>query len=120
MILNIANVEELVFYNEDVWRRLPELARYRDQWRISLLSPALRLTGKRAMSEFLSAARGAHERSLSEIFGTSVTIDTIDSRVVRNLEFHAKDEFPEADSTENNSGFALYREGDRVFATLWR
>lgn len=118
MILNIVNVEELVFYDDKIWKNMPELTHLRDQWRISKLSPTLRLTGRRAMAEFLTAARGKYEAVLSNRFGTEVTIDKIDSRVVKNMEFNSSEECINPDG--EYSGFAVHREGDRVFMTLWR
>jgi len=120
MILNITNVESLVFYDDEVWNHVPDLRHFRDQWRISKLSPSLRLTGRRALSGFLDAARGCHEQALAKRFGTNVTIDTIDSRVVVNLEFLSEDEFPRIDYEGEYSGFTTHRDADRVYLTLWR
>ena len=110
---------DVVFYDDEVWKYVPELAHLRDQWRLSMLSPALRITGRRALSEFLSAAKDRHEGALSRRFGRGVTIDSIDSRVVRNLEFKASGETEELEIEGGHSGFALHREEDRVFMTLW-
>lgn len=120
MLLNIVNIEDEVFYDDEVWRHMPDLVRFRDQWRISKLSPSLRPTGRRALSEFLAAAKGKYEDVLSARFGTPVTIDNLDSRSVRNMEFDSLEEFPEIDAEIQYSGFGVYREENKVYLTLWR
>lgn len=72
------------------------------------------------MSEFLDAAKGKYEPAISKRFGVPVTIDTIDSRTVVNVEFSSTEEFPDINTEGEYAGFALYREGERVFLTLWR
>lgn len=98
---------------------MPELAHIRDQWRLSKMSPDLRPTGARALSDFLRSARGRYEGEISERLGCEVTIDNIDTRTVRNLEITREQELPEIHDGPY-SGFATYREGERVFITLWR
>lgn len=117
LVLNILNVERLIFQDDEIWKSMPELSGMRDQWRISKLSPSLRPTGRRAMHDFLKAAKNKYEGVISEKLGCEVTIDRIDNRAVTNLELNSLDDM----QVEGfYSGFATYREGDRVFVTLWR
>ena len=120
MRLNIQNVEELVFHDKEAWKFMPELVHLRDQWRVSKMAPALRSMGRKAVLDFLRQAKGRHERALSERFGEEVTIDKIESHLVKNLEFSAEEEFPDVDPEMNYTGFSSFRRGDKVFLTFWR
>lgn len=120
MVINIINVEELVFYDKEVWKGMPELVHLRDQWRVSKMSPALRGMGKKAISDFLKIAKGKHEATLSKRFGMEVTIDRIETRVVKNMEISASEEFPDIDPEIDPNGLSVHREGERVFLTFWR
>ena len=120
MRINIHNVEELVFYDKEVWRGMPELIHLRDQWRVSRMAPALRAMGRKAIIDFLKSAKGRHEKVLSDRFGKSVTIDRLESSLVKNIEFSALEELPELGLDEAYNGFATFRDGDKVFVTFWR
>lgn len=120
MLINLANVEELIFYEKDVWRKMPELVHLRDQWRVSKMSPMLRAMGKKAIIDFLSSAKGKYEKTLSDAFGAEVTIDTIETRLVKSIEFSSEDEFPEIAPENEFTGISTFRDGERVFLTFWR
>jgi hypothetical protein len=120
MLINIINVEEKVFYDKEVWRDMPDLVHLRDQWRVSKMSPMLRGMGKKALSDFLSMAKDKHERALSKRFGSEVTIDRIETRIVNNLEFDAREDFPDIDFKLGYTGFCTHREGEKIFLTFWR
>lgn len=120
MRINIQNVEELVFHDKEAWRLMPELVHLRDQWRVSRMAPALRSMGRKAVLDFLKQAKGRHERALSERFGTEVTIDRIESHLVKNLEFSVDEEFPDVDPEMNYAGFSCFRRDGKVFLTFWR
>jgi hypothetical protein len=120
MEINIQNVEELVFRDDKVWDSLPGLCRHRDQWRISMMSPSLRATGRMALMDFLQNAEEAHELALSEYFGRDITIDRLDRRLVRNVEFPISDETPALPPTGSYAGFGVHRDGEKIRITFWR
>lgn len=119
MKINILNVENLIFYDKEVWKLMPDLIHLRDQWRVSKMSPMLRAMGKKALNDFLLQAK-KYEKTLSERFGKNVTIDRIENRVVKNIEFSVNEEFPDIDPEIDFSGISTHREGDKVFLTFWR
>jgi len=113
------NVEELVFMDSKAWSAMPSLKHHRDQWSLSLMSPSLRPTGKKALLDFLRRAGPDEASALSEHFGTEVTIDKLDYRCTQEVEFRAGDH-PDFGSFYPCSGIAATREGDVVRVTLWR
>lgn len=119
MRINIQNVEDLIFHDKDVWRSIPDLIHLRDQWRVSKMAPMLRAMGRKALIDFLNTAKGRHEKALSEIFGTHVTIDSLDGRLVKNVEFNVGDDMPEIPG-DTYSGCSSFRRGEKVFVTFWR
>lgn len=113
------NIERLIFEDDKVWRAIPDLRRFRDQWALSRISPHLRPTGRAAMMDFLSAAAEGHERALSEHFGRAVTIDRLDNGCVSNIEFDIHDP-PELEGMSAYTGFGTFRKGGRIHITFWR
>lgn len=120
MKINIINVEELVFYNNKFWKKMPDLIHLRDQWKLSKISPTLREMGRKALNNFLYEIQKKSEDDLLEIFGVEVTIDRIENRIVKNVEFSIDEEFPNIQPEINYTGFNSYREGNKVFITFWR
>lgn len=110
---------EVLFEDQRAWELMPDMRRYRDQWALSRMSPALKPTGTRAVLDFLEAAGPEHERALSGYFGERVTIDKLDYRSVRSVEFHADDPSP-LEGLEHFTGFCTHRKGDTVRLTTWR
>lgn len=120
MRINIQNVEDLIFHDKEIWKSIPDLVHLRDQWRISKMAPALRAMGRKAMLDFLSSAKSRHEDALSERFGQRVTIDRLDTSLVRSVEFSCSEDFPEIVPDESYTGFSTHRKGDTVSLTFWR
>lgn len=119
MKINIKNVEELIFNDKNVWKRMPELVHLRDQWRMSRMAPMLRALGKRSLLDFLKSAKGHHEEALSEHFGVPVTIDKIESHIVLNKSFVLGDN-PCLEDLEVYTGFSSYRDEEELHITFWR
>jgi hypothetical protein len=120
MNINIQNVEDVIFYDPEVWRKLPDLAHLRDQWRMSKISPVLRAMGKKALLDFLKISKNTHEKALSLHFGQSVTIDRIDRNLVKNLEISISEEDFMMESDESYTGLSAYRKEDKLYITFWR
>jgi len=120
MRINIQNVEELIFYNKEIWQKIPDLIHLRDQWRISRISPVLRAMGKKSLLDFLNQAKPIHEEILSDHFDKLVTIDRIESNIIKNTEFFVEDDDVNLDSHEIYNGFSIYRKKNKVYVTLWR
>jgi hypothetical protein len=120
MRINIQNVEEMVFMNKDVWRKMPEMTYLRDQWRMSRSTPMLRSLGRKSALDFLSKAKNHHEHLLSEHFGEEVTIDRIDRHLVKNMEFEAECELVDFDLEEHYTAFSAHRDENKVYVTFWR
>lgn len=117
--MGVTNIEEILFHDAPAWRLMPDMARFRDQWAFSRMSPALRPTGRAAVLDFLNAATSEHEAILTKHFGRPVTIDRADRRSVANIEFDAANP-PDLEEMSVYSGFGSFRKGDRVYVTFWR
>lgn len=120
MVINLKNVEEIIFYDKEIWKKMPEMVHLRDQWRISKMAPTLRAMGQRAILDFLRNVKPHHQDLLSEYFKQNVTIDKIENHLIVNKEFLASDDHVDFNIYENFSGFSTYREKDKVKITFWR
>jgi len=119
MLIGIENAERLIFESYDLWKLIPDLAHHRDQWALSKISPHLRPTGIRAIIGLLQDLNDSHIKSISDHFGTEVTIDKFSPGSVRNVEFKIEDS-PDLSNFSFYTGFSSTREGDDIKITFWR
>lgn len=119
MKIDFSNAERLVFEDSKLWRLIPDLMDIRNQWALSMKSPHLRPTAKRAILDFLASARPEHENALSIYFGQYVTINNVDTNMVSNLTLDFK---PESNipSEISYDYFCITRNEKSIGITLWR
>jgi hypothetical protein len=122
--INIQNVEEMIFYNDKLWKKIPDLRYLREQWKLSKITPILRPLGKKSLLDFLNNIKKEHEKIISEYFGTDVTIDKLDYFLVKNLEFEKEDAELELNFLESNNllypYFSTYLKNNKIYVTFWR
>ena len=86
MEINLRNIEEIIFRNPDVWRHMPSMSHYRDEWMVAQRVPGMRGLGKRAVLGFLSKAGAEQIEAMEYHFGEPIVINKIDPSVHGNLE----------------------------------
>jgi hypothetical protein len=122
--INIQNVEQIIFQNDEIWRDLPDLRYLREQWRLSRISPVLKAMGKKSILDFLNKAKKEHEIIVSKHLGTTITIDKLDYHVVQNIELPIENAELELNLIEAEnplySYFGTYRTKDKIYITFWR
>ena len=121
--INIQNVEELIFNNKEIWKKMPELVHLRDQWRMSKMTPILRAMGRKSLLDFLKSAKNIHEDILSDHFGTEVTIDKVERHLVKNIEFSIEnldEKEMDFELSEIYTSYSVFRDENKVYVTFWR
>ena len=120
--INIQNVEELIFQNNQIWKDLPDMVYLRDHWGMSNIRPILKAVGKEVILDFLSKISKDHEKIISKHLGTSVKVTKIDRHLIKNMEFHISEaeEIINLLRDEMYPYFTTYRREDTVYVTFWR
>jgi hypothetical protein len=97
--INLRNIEELLFKNNQVKSILPELRHLFDQWLLSYRFPALDTMRKQALFDLLNSLEGTHIEKLAKLFNDIIFVDKLDNHLVKNLNFSI-DEFSDEKLTE--------------------
>jgi len=121
LVLNLDNVEELVFRNKEVRKLLPEFRPMFDQWKLSQMLPSLKNMGRRSVLDFLNSVESSHEKILASFFGDEVTVDRMNYNIVSNQVFSL--DFAEEnlnDGDERFPNFSLDRDRERIYIVWWR
>ena len=119
--INLFNVEELIFLDKKVQKQIPEFFHLFEQYRLSKMTPALRLLGKRSVMEFLQGLKDEHLEILEGYFGNRVTLSKTDHHIVKNLVFSLDStELGSMKGTEGYPNFCCHRDGNQVYLSFWR
>ena len=123
LVINIQNVEEVVFLDKKLQEKLPEFRHLFDQWRLSKMSPALRHLGKRSLIDFLNKIKKDHINILEKHLQTTINVDKLYTNIVRNDFFDifsSEEELNNADWTDAYPNFSTYVSGDKLYVSFWR
>jgi hypothetical protein len=119
--INIKNIEELIFKNNQAKGLLPELRHIFDQWFLSYRIPALNTMRKQAKIDLLNSLNGEQIEKLARLFDDLVFVDKLDYHVVKNLSFPIDSPIErELTNYESYSNIAISRNEDQLYITMWR
>ena len=121
--LNLTNVEELVFYDREVQKLLPDsFFSIFEQWRIAKRLPMLSGIGKQAVLDFLNILTDQEIETLELYFGQKIIVEKLNYSVSINLKV------PLAKENEicrhlcdiNFNYFSTWRDEEHLYISFWR
>lgn len=120
--INIHNVEQIIFENDQIWKKLPRLINYKNQWKLGKLHPELRPLSKRSLLDFLNNLNKEEEKVISKSLNTSIVITKLDYNIVKNYEFEIENLEDSLNilSNEFYSFFIVSRKNNKIDMTFWR
>lgn len=120
MILNLQNIEDLIFFDKKVWKIIPEFRPIFEQWALSKRVPGLQNLGKRSLIDFLNSLEKSHLDKLEEYFDDIIVLDKIDYHTVQNYNGKIDDVHLELCRFDGFVDFSAYRKGDKISFTFWK
>lgn len=125
IVINIKNVEEKVFENNEIWKNLYDIKHLKDQWNLSKATPVLRYLGKKSILDFLNGVKQKHIDVLSNFFQEEVTVEKFDYHSIKNFTFSNDQKIDEELNlmeykNELYSYFSTYKDKDNFYVTFWR
>ena len=118
MNINLSNVEEIVFYDKSLQRKLPAFKHLFDQWTLAMQAPTLRSLGKRSILDFLNNLENEHIAIIEKHLGSKITIEQLDYHIVQHYDFSL--ESADLDGLQTYSDFAIFRNEDQLYISFWR
>lgn len=121
MIINLQNIETILFKNPEVKLILSDLRHIFDQWLLSYRSPALTRMRKQALIDLLNNLDGTHIEKLAKLFKSVVFIEKMQNRLVKNLDLSIMDTVENVLANYNGyNNFAISRNADKLSITFVR
>lgn len=119
MVINLQNIEAILFKNPEVKILLSDLRYIFDQWLLSYRSPALIRMRKQSLIDLLNTLDGTHIEKLAKLFKSVVFIEKIQHHLVKNLDLPIMDTVELADYN-GYKNIAVSRNADKLSITLVR
>lgn len=120
MILNLQNVEELVFFDKKIWKLLPEFRHYFEQWALSKRAPGLQNLAKRTLIDFLHSLEKAHLDKLEQYFQDTIVLNKVAHDMIKNYNGKVEEIYNDLCQFEGFIDFVAYRKGDQIGITFWK
>lgn len=120
MILNLQNIEDLIFFDKKVWNILPEFRPHFEQWALSKRVPGMQNLGKRSLIDFLNSLEKPHLDKLEEYFQDIIVLDKIDYRTVQNYNGNIEEIQSDLCKFEGFTDFSIFRKGNQISLTFWK
>jgi hypothetical protein len=119
LTINLGNVEEMIFTDKKIQNLLPDLTHEFQQWQLGQQVPSLRNLGKRAIIDALNKL-GQYSVILEEYFGTAITIETLDYKMIRDMSFDVGEAENELCKLDGFPNLAVSRIGNQLYVSIWR
>jgi len=118
MILNLQNLEELVFFDKKIWSLFPEFRYLFEQWGLSKRVPGMQNLGKRSLIDFLNSLEKEHLDKLEEYFQDIILLDKIDYHTIQNYNGDVENIQSDLCKFEGFFDFVAYRKGKQLNLTF--
>ena len=120
IIINLNNAEEILFFNKNIRESLPEFQQIFRQWDLAKTNLLLRNIAKKAVSNLLESLSEQDLIKISNILGDYVTLDNLDSHIVKNIILPLEIAEEELNKTNNFNNFSISRGQDKIYVSFWR
>jgi len=120
--LNFTNIEELLFYNENVKNSLPQhLLTHYYQWELGRKNQYLRSIAVRALFDFLNEITEIDVQLFGKLLSDEVEVEKFDYKTVKNFKIPIDNNVCETlCKIGGYNYFTTYRDKDFIYLSCWR
>ena len=121
MKLDANNVEELIFMDKGLCKKLPDFKISFDHWKLGSTTPGLRTLAKRAILEFLASLEDNHINIIENHLKMRINVDkNLDPRTVRDIKSTANSLNETLKRLNPKGNFSISRDGEQVYICFWK
>ena len=121
ILLNFTNVEDLIFFNNDVKSLIPQhLMNNYYQWKLGRKNQFLRMTATRAILDFLNSLTNEDIEHFEKILGDEIKVEKFDYKTVKNYKIPLSEVCDSICEIAGNSYYTSYRDSNYLYISTWR
>lgn len=119
--INLNNIEELIFFDKNIQKQLPEFSHLFHQYRLAKMTPVLKTLGQKSVVDLLNGLKPEHMEIIRNYFNEEVTLTNIDYHIVKNIESSCDElEINLQEIEWLNPQFCIDSNGNQVYLSVWR
>jgi hypothetical protein len=119
LTINIANVEELVFYDANIHKLFPEFSQMFKLWKSGVVF-GIKSLSKQILLDFLNSINNTHIEILKNYFKMDVRVDNIDYHLVKDFKVPISDADCAICGLKGYRNFTTYRDDNYLYICFWR
>jgi hypothetical protein len=119
MVINLNNIEELIFFDKKAQALFPEFRHLFDQWQLGQRIPGMKTLGQRSILELLQLFDQNDIIKLEDYFGDKIMLERLDHHIVANYSWSLEDQ-NELCQFVGYRDFCISRNKDNASITFWR
>ena len=115
------NVEDFVFFDQELQKKFPEFADLFQTWRLGKRITALRPSAQKSVLTFLERLTTQHLDILSDYLGVTVTVEKLDHHLVCDYAVNINQAAQLLNrEIKKYHKFFSYRDGEQLYICFWR
>ncbi len=118
--IDFSNVQQLIFSDTEIQKKLPEFNDLFQQWKLGLFAPSLRPMAQKAQLDLLNQLGDEHIRTLETHFGTTVTVEKLDYTLIKSYTVSLLDAQEQIECLGIEGEMFLHRDANHVYIGVWR
>lgn len=119
LILNISNVEKIIFYDNDIHKLFPEYNQMFRLWKFGITF-GIKSLSQQSLFDFLNSINSTQIEILTNHFKTDVKIDNIDYHIVKDFKIPIADVECAICELSGYRNFITYRDDNYLHICFWR
>ena len=119
--LNFLNVEELVFYDQELQKLFPAyMYSIFEQWKISQRVPYLKSLGKQAVLDFLNNINDEQIQLLETYFNEKIIVEKLNYSIAINLKVPLSEVCDSLCTLDGFNNLSTWQDDSNLYITAWR
>ena len=119
LVINITNVEKLIFYNTEIHKLFPEFNQMFKLWKSGKMF-GINSLSKQILLDFLNFINNTHIEILKNYFKTDIKIDNIDYHLIKDFKIPIIDADCIICGLKGYRNFTIYRDDTHLYILHWR
>ncbi len=117
LIINIKNVEKLIFYNKNLCQQLVDLNKFFQKWKFCIKHGQ---GVKQVLLDFLTVLSNEHIKILENHFQDQIQVDNPDYHIVKSFKFLISRAEMDLCGVIGYDNFIITRDEHHLYISFWR
>lgn len=121
MRLNFSNVENIVFWDKELHKLLPDKFSIFEQWKLGTMAPGMKEIKKSALLDFLNSLTEVEIEVLEFYFGEKVYVERLNYSIVENFKIPLDSSICDTFcKIVKFNYFSTWRDDQYLYISFWR